>query len=237
MKKITILTTMLLALVANAWADGVHFTYDPNTYEKATVVYLSLVDQDGTTPLSEEYYVGAYIGEECRAEAQWERQLSGGLYEPPFYVLRVGGLESENGQKITFRVYSETLMADYIIPESQFVTFNGGDAEVGSPSDPVKIKLIPGYDVNVTSTQVHVGERETFDLATLTEKPNADAAYPAFTFTLIGSDPGDKINLEGSVVTGVTAGTEPAIVEFACGTRTEQFSDLCRQIRHQRIFL
>lgn len=171
-KRLITAVTMLIAMVAGAWADGVHFQYDPSLYPDEHVIYVALTDINGTvlserTGLDGTYYLGAFIGSECRGEAQvefyneWQENI-GNLFQ-----LRVrGDGKSDNGKSITFHVYQRKNSyvslseAEYWIPDSVASVQFSKEATDGTPSNPYKIMFIPATSVSLPPTiTVHVGEQ------------------------------------------------------------------------------
>ena len=149
-KRFAIFLTTLLTSWMGAWADGVHFTYDPGQYQLHTEVYAALVNSAGEQLQLNDgtYYVGAFVNNICRAEATLEIVPN---LRTHVFRLRVGGTEEEIGKAaITFRVfkeqYSEATAApvgsEYTIPSSVNVQFQG-DASVGEASSPFNITFTP----------------------------------------------------------------------------------------------
>jgi hypothetical protein len=207
MKRFVLSTLTLLAFAASVWADGVYFKYDPRAYEQQTVIYATLVDNNGTrvaTEPSYSYYLGAFLNGECRYEA--EQQID--AYGYGYFELRVGGTDNEAklGQHISFRIYkvyndptgAPTKGTEYELDETQYVPFSGDDL-VGDLSNPKKIIFMPVPSV-MLQPEIKVYRGATVDLTTYIYKESYET-LPKITWD--GSEGSEYYTLNGSKLTAV----------------------------------
>jgi hypothetical protein len=202
---------MQVIAAMSAWADGVHFTYDPGKYHAQTVIYAILTDNSGNALPDNGYYLGAFIDGKCRSEAQMESDGSGHSY----FLLRVGGdPDKEKGQAITFRVYEQPLTGgpgtEYILPATQTVAFNG-DATVDQVSNPHGLIFVPADPVTLPDP-ITIYKGKTTDLTSYITKEDYQS-LPVITWTPevpAGYTTNPYYTVEGNNITGLSATTEGA---------------------------
>jgi hypothetical protein len=170
MKKLVLTTLCLLLGVMSTWADGDYGThYKYNAGPDQHLIFVSLVDAQGAELSAADladgsYYLGAFIGNECRGEAEVELYDNNNLpFGNLFTMVVQGDGTKDNGEKITFRLYKQSMAsggeAEYIIPETTaYVPFQK-DKTTGSPSAPYEVKFVPATSIGLpTSITVHLGD-------------------------------------------------------------------------------
>lgn len=205
MKRILFSVFLLVASVASLWADGVHFEYDPGKYEQQTHVFAAFADNLGTRINDPyyTYYLGAFIGGECRYEAVQQMDPAGNT----FFDLMVGGNASEVGQRITFRVYkvlddptgAPAEGTEYWLDESQYFTYNADDRTT-DVSSPKLLTFMPVSTVMI-DPEIRVYKGQTVDLTNYIIKESYET-LPVITWD--GSEQGGEYyTLEGNMLTAV----------------------------------
>ena len=96
---------------------------DPFAYNDETVVYATLQTNVPSDPMSD-FVVGAFIGNECRAQAVTPHV---GIDGSQFFILRVAGDQTADlGKVITFMVYHKPMGMTYEIAPPNPITYTGG---------------------------------------------------------------------------------------------------------------
>lgn len=167
-KRLSVAVTMFLAMVAGAWADGFHYTYDRAAYPDEHVIFVALADGQGNwledyNFTDGSYFLGAFIGEECRGEAElsFTNETTGLPYESKnLFMIRVHGNDdasADAGKTITFRIFRTSMnevgtSSEYIIPSTnQSVPFQR-EGLTGTASDPISIHFMPAVNVMLPET-------------------------------------------------------------------------------------
>ena len=170
----------MLCLSVMTWADFTPVSY-PTNPQGSTVVYFDLKLNDVVVEPSNygnNYQVGAFIGDECRAVGEMMRYMSetGDVY--PYLQLEVPGnytqSTTDTGKEITFKVFDRNTQATYTLTSDPQVTFDT-DASYGSPSgtDPVRVQLEAKIPNTIAINDITISLRSTatlYDYLTLDPK-------------------------------------------------------------------
>lgn len=224
MRKFFTAMTMLLASFAGAWADGVYFNYEPGPDQH--LIYVSLTNAEGTVftqanGLSDgDYYLGAFIGNECRGEAHVE-YLAVDEGKNLFTLYVHGNRGADNGQSITFRVYKRRTAedwAEYRIPaETANVTFKVDDVNnrTGEPSNPYKIQFVPATGITFSTNPITV---EIYDQVNMLNYITPEPANGLIPYPHIWNCPTDFVSIGDDILdaNGVTFGA-PVNVQLQAG--------------------
>ncbi|MBR1548046.1 MAG: hypothetical protein IJ637_04910 [Prevotella sp.] len=219
-KRLIIAVTMLLASFAGAWAEGTHYQYEKGSDQHE--IYVALTDAEGNilSNLEGEYYIGAFIGDECRGEAEIllyddQQNSLGNLFR-----LRVEGDGAvDNGKTISFRIFRSSMAAggtaEYFIPSTSYSVAFEKNGTTGVPSNPYKIVFVPATNISLQSITVNYGEQLDLLKQITTTPENALIPYPlTWTadreyFTIADNVlTANKVTTEGSMPLSLTAGTE-----------------------------
>lgn len=170
MKKLVLTTLCLLLGVMSTWADGDYGThYKYNAGPDQHLIFVSLVDAQGAELSAADladgsYYLGAFIGNECRGEAEVELYDNNNLPLGNLFTMVVqGDGKKDNGQIITFRLYKESMAsggyAEYFIPDTTACVYFQKEMTTGTPSKPYEVKFVPAMNISLPeSITVHLGD-------------------------------------------------------------------------------
>lgn len=193
-KSLITAVTMLLVSLAGAWADGVHYTYNGGIGPDEHVIFVALADtadnwldvdnfNDGT------YYLGAFIGGECRGEAvlSFFNEMTQEPYESKnLFMLRVRGNGETNadaGKTITFRIFKQSDTgegsAEYFIPYTAFSIAFQKEGISYAASQPYPLHFVPATSVSLPyNITANFGELTNLFNKITTEPEDALIPYP-----------------------------------------------------------
>ena len=170
-KRIFTALTMLLVSVTGLMAQSGHFLFDPQAYQDEHVIDVTLADNEDNVYTREfyndaTYYLGAFIGDECRGEAELQFTGDAGtILAAPIFSLRVhGNADTDNGKTITFRLYKfsmatqELSTAEYYIPSTTASFAFQKEGRTGEPSKPYRMKFVPATSIQLPEMVVPIGE-------------------------------------------------------------------------------
>lgn len=215
--------TMLFAMVAGAWADGYHFTYETGPDQHYIYVSLTTYEDVAMTQnngLTEgTYYLGAFIDGVCRGEAevQFYDEYQNPLSTGNLFALRVEGNGSKDtNKKITFRLCQQSVVsADYVeyrFHETDYSVLFQKDGNTGEPSNPYKMRFVPATGISLPS-QIFVNIGDQVDMMQhITVSPEGSLLpYPLVwtypdTYVTIGDNVLDAVGVTGSAPVSLTAG-------------------------------
>lgn len=178
MKKtmLLMLTLLLTAVGAKAQPD---WGYRPNAYEGEHVVYVNLVDANGSAvSLSQGDYLGAFIDGECRGE-QIARAADGGTTTLWYFPLRVKGSAADNGKTITFRYYDTSYgqPLEYQLTGSVALTYQN-EATTGTLSDLHQLTFVRPQYYSIPDNHITIRVGEQVDMRQLVALDPSNATFP-----------------------------------------------------------
>jgi hypothetical protein len=219
MKKLLLLVLLLSATVLTARAEGEHFLYDGAKYHESTVVYVALENASHVKYSLDDatYYLGAFIGDECRGEAT-PTNVRNGNAGPVLYcgfTLRVWGDGAEDaGKPITFRLYRKELPGalpafgeEFVFPGTVNVAFQS-DTTPYAASSPFTIAFIPAETISLPATMTVHRDVPVDMTAYLTVTPDG-ALLPTLTWDTSAS--GGNLKMEGNMLTGLAVTPEATL--------------------------
>ena len=204
----------LLCLTLCSWADFYPVSY-PTNPQGSTIIYFDLKLNDVVIDpydYGNNYQVGAFIGDECRAVAELMSTMID--TQPgttiPYLQLEVRGNytqdASDTGKEITFKLFERNQQATYTLTSDQQVKF-GSDASYGSPSGigVARVQLEAHYPTQISANDITVGLSSTVDLTTgLTLDPQ-NAQLPLEATWSVGNR--NIATIKGSILTPKATGT------------------------------
>lgn len=206
-KAILSLIALLVGAVA-AYSQPRSWGYvGDNAYGYSHVVYAGLVNNSGTALNSiNGYWLGAFIGDECRGVAQAQQYPSQGDAEFMYFAMRIYGESADNGKAITFRLMTMTEDGDdwweYILDGKSLTYSNEGTT--GLPSELFTMTFEqPKYFTFPTSFEVKVNEK--IDLKSLITFDPANSSVPVSLGTWDYLNSQDYIEVTNDTLKGLKA--------------------------------
>lgn len=178
MKKHLLFMLLLLLTAAGAKAQP-DWGYTPNAYEGEHVVYVNLVDNDGTAvQINSGDYLGAFIDGECRGlQKARETNTASATNAIWYFPLRVKGSENDNGKAITFRYFDSSTNMEYKPGSTSQLRYDDG-ATTGMLSDLHHLKFVRPYYYNVPDNKVTVVVGKEVNLEDYFELTPEGANFP-----------------------------------------------------------
>lgn len=176
--------------------------YNPNAYPDEHVIYVGLVDDQGSAVQSfnENTYLGAFIDGECRGLAKVSRYSVSDTQTIYYFALRVKGTNTDNGKAISYRLSvggNQSLVFNDLKPAANAVTYTN-NGTTGKLSALYQLTFIrPGY-YGITQEEVSVKVGEQLNLLDyITFKPE-NANIPEIDWNMSSKE---YATLEGNTLT------------------------------------
>lgn len=207
-KTISSLIALLVGVAtASAQPDSWNYVGD-NAYGYSHVVYAGLVNSSGKALTTADingywgYWLGAFIGDECRGVAQVEQYPSQGDPEFMYFTMRIRGEAADNGKAVTFRLMtSSTQGFEYIISGSQSLTYSN-EGTTGQPSSLFALTFQQPLSFTLPENiEVKVGE--SVDLKSLITFSPSDASVPVSLGDWDFSNSNEYINVTNDKLNGL----------------------------------
>lgn len=191
--------SLLLYAVGMA-AQQPDWGYNPNAYPDEHVIYVGLVDDQGSAVQSfnDNTYLGAFIDGECRGLAKVSRYSVSDTQTIYYFALRVKGTNTDNGKAISYRLSvggNQSLVFNDLKPAANAVTYTN-NGTTGKLSALYQLTFIrPGY-YSIVQPEVSVKvDAELNLLDHITFEP-ANANIPEMNWTM---GQGEKENEYASI--------------------------------------
>lgn len=162
--------------------------YNPNAYPDEHVIYVGLVDDQGSAVQSfnENTYLGAFIEGECRGLAKVSRYSVSDTQTIYYFALRVKGTNTDNGKAITYRLSvggNQSLVFNDLKPAANAVTYTN-NGTTGKLSALYQLTFIrPGY-YSIVQPEVSVKVGAEFNLLDHITFEPANANIPEMNWTM-----------------------------------------------------
>ena len=143
--------------------------YNPNAYPDEHVIYVGLVDDQGSAVQSfnDNTYLGAFIDGECRGLAKVSQKSVSDTKTIYYFALRVKGSDTDNGKAISFRLSIPGTNMSYIYndlkPAANAVTYTNKKT-TGTLSALYPLTFIQSWVCGYTQTFVRVKVGEEINL-------------------------------------------------------------------------
>lgn len=143
--------------------------YNPNAYPDEHVIYVGLVDDQGSAVQSfnANTYLGAFIDGECRGIAEVSQKSVSDTKTIYYFALRVKGSDTDNGKAISFRLSIPGTNMSYIYndlkPAANAVTYTNKKT-TGTLSALYPLTFIQSWVCGYTQTFVSVKVGEEINL-------------------------------------------------------------------------
>lgn len=160
--------SLLLYAVGMA-AQQPDWGYNPNAYPDEHVIYVGLVDDQGSAVQSfnANTYLGAFIDGECRGIAEVSQKSVSDTKTIYYFALRVKGSDTDNGKAISFRLSIPGTNMSYIYndlkPAANAVTYTNKKT-TGTLSALYPLTFIQSWVCGYTQTFVSVKVGEEINL-------------------------------------------------------------------------
>lgn len=175
--------------------------YNPNAYPDEHVIYVGLVDDQGSAVQSfnENTYLGAFIDGECRGLAKVSQKSVSDTKTIYYFALRVKGSDTDNGKAISFRLsvpgVNQSLVFNDLKPAANAVTYTN-NGTTGKLSALYQLTFIrPGY-YSIVQPEVSVKVGAEFNLLDHITFEPANANIPELNWTM---GQGEKENEYASI--------------------------------------
>ena len=174
--------------------------YNPNAYPDEHVIYVGLVDDQGSAVQSfnENTYLGAFIDGECRGLAKVSRYSVSDTQTIYYFALRVKGTNTDNGKAISYRLSTggnQSLVFNDLKPAANAVTYTN-NGTTGKLSALYQLTFIrPGY-YSIVQPEVSVKVGAEFNLLDHITFEPANANIPELNWTM---GQGEKENEYASI--------------------------------------
>lgn len=198
-KQLLLMLSLLLYAVGMA-AQQPDWGYNPNAYPDEHVIYVGLVDDQGSAVQSfnENTYLGAFIEGECRGLAKVSRYSVSDTQTIYYFALRVKGSDTDNGKAISFRLSvggNQSLVFNDLKPAANAVTYTN-NGTTGKLSALYQLTFIrPGY-YSIVQPEVSVKVGAEFNLLDHITFEPANANIPELNWTM---GQGEKENEYASI--------------------------------------
>lgn len=192
--------SLLLYAVGMA-AQQPDWGYNPNAYPDEHVIYVGLVDDQGSAVQSfnENTYLGAFIEGECRGLAKVSRYSVSDTQTIYYFALRVKGTNTDNGKAISYRLSvggNQSLVFNDLKPAANAVTYTNNNGTTGKLSALYQLTFIrPGY-YSIVQPEVSVKVGAEFNLLDHITFEPANANIPELNWTM---GQGEKENEYASI--------------------------------------
>lgn len=191
--------SLLLYAVGMA-AQQPDWGYNPNAYPDEHVIYVGLVDDQGSAVQSfnDNTYLGAFIDGECRGLAKVSRYSVSDTQTIYYFALRVKGTNTDNGKAISYRLSvggNQSLVFNDLKPAANAVTYTN-NGTTGKLSALYQLTFIrPGY-YSIVQPEVSVKVGAEFNLLDHITFEPANANIPELNWTM---GQGEKENEYASI--------------------------------------
>lgn len=198
-KQLLLMLSLLLYAVGMA-AQQPDWGYNPNAYPDEHVIYVGLVDDQGSAVQSfnENTYLGAFIDGECRGLAKVSRYSVSDTQTIYYFALRVKGTNTDNGKAISYRLSvggNQSLVFNDLKPAANAVTYTN-NGTTGKLSALYQLTFIrPGY-YSIVQPEVRVKVGAEFNLLDYITFEPANANIPEMNWTM---GQGEKENEYASI--------------------------------------
>lgn len=162
--------------------------YNPNAYPDEHVIYVGLVDDQGSAVQSfnENTYLGAFIDGECRGLAKVSRYSVSDTQTIYYFALRVKGTNTDNGKAISYRLSvggNQSLVFNDLKPAANAVTYTN-NGTTGKLSALYALKFIRPYYYSIVQPEVSVKVGAEFNLLDHITFEPANANIPELNWTM-----------------------------------------------------
>lgn len=190
----------LLLYAVGIAAQQPDWGYNPNAYPDEHVIYVGLVDDQGSAVQSfnENTYLGAFIEGECRGLAKVSRYSVSDTQTIYYFALRVKGTNTDNGKAITYRLSvggNQSLVFNDLKPAANAVTYTN-NGTTGKLSALYTLKFIRPYYYSIVQPEVSVKVGAEFNLLDHITFEPANANIPELNWTM---GQGEKENEYASI--------------------------------------
>lgn len=191
--------SLLLYAVGMA-AQQPDWGYNPNAYPDEHVIYVGLVDDQGSAVQSfnDNTYLGAFIEGECRGLAKVSRYSVSDTQTIYYFALRVKGTNTDNGKAISYRLSvggNHSFVFNDLKPAANAVTYTN-NGTTGKLSALYQLTFIrPGY-YSIVQPEVSVKVGAEFNLLDHITFEPANANIPEMNWTM---GQGEKENEYASI--------------------------------------
>lgn len=191
--------SLLLYAVGMA-AQQPDWGYNPNAYPDEHVIYVGLVDDQGSAVQSfnDNTYLGAFIEGECRGLAKVSRYSVSDTQTIYYFALRVKGTNTDNGKAISYRLSvggNHSFVFNDLKPAANAVTYTN-NGTTGKLSALYQLTFIrPGY-YSIVQPEVRVKVGAEFNLLDYITFEPANANIPEMDWTM---GQGEKENEYASI--------------------------------------
>lgn len=174
--------------------------YNPNAYPDEHVIYVGLVDDQGSAVQSfnDNTYLGAFIEGECRGLAKVSRYSVSDTRTIYYFALRVKGTNTDNGKAISYRLSvggNQSFVFNDLKPAANAVTYTN-NGTTGKLSALYQLTFIrPGY-YSIVQPEVSVKVGAEFNLLDHITFEPANANIPEMNWTM---GQGEKENEYASI--------------------------------------
>lgn len=179
--------SLLLYAVGMA-AQQPDWGYNPNAYPDEHVIYVGLVDDQGSAVQSfnDNTYLGAFIEGECRGLAKVSRYSVSDTQTIYYFALRVKGTNTDNGKAISYRLSTggnQSLVFNDLKPAANAVTYTN-NGTTGKLSALYALKFIRPYYYSIVQPEVSVKVGAEFNLLDHITFEPANANIPELNWTM-----------------------------------------------------
>lgn len=198
-KQLLLMLSLLLYAVGMA-AQQPDWGYNPNAYPDEHVIYVGLVDDQGSAVQSfnDNTYLGAFIDGECRGLAKVSRYSVSDTQTIYYFALRVKGTNTDNGKAISYRLSeggNQSFVFNDLKPAANTVTYTN-NGTTGKLSALYQLTFIrPGY-YSIVQPEVSVKVGAEFNLLDHITFEPANANIPEMNWTM---GQGEKENEYASI--------------------------------------
>lgn len=174
--------------------------YNPNAYPDEHVIYVGLVDDQGSAVQSfnDNTYLGAFIDGECRGLAKVSRYSVSDTQTIYYFALRVKGTNTDNGKAISYRLSiggNQSFVFNDLKTAANAVTYTN-NGTTGKLSALYQLTFIrPGY-YSIVQPEVSVKVGAEFNLLDHITFEPANANIPEMNWTM---GQGEKENEYASI--------------------------------------
>lgn len=174
--------------------------YNPNAYPDEHVIYVGLVDDQGSAVQSfnDNTYLGAFIDGECRGIAEVSQKSVSDTKTIYYFALRVKGSDTDNGKAISYRLSvggNHSFVFNDLKPAANAVTYTN-NGTTGKLSALYQLTFIrPGY-YSIVQPEVSVKVGAEFNLLDHITFEPANANIPEMNWTM---GQGEKENEYASI--------------------------------------
>lgn len=191
--------SLLLYAVGMA-AQQPDWGYNPNAYPDEHVIFVGLVDDQGSAVQSfnDNTYLGAFIEGECRGLAKVSRYSVSDTQTIYYFALRVKGTNTDNGKAISYRLSvggNQSFVFNDLKPAANAVTYTN-NGTTGKLSALYQLTFIrPGY-YSIVQPEVSVKVGAEFNLLDHITFEPANANIPEMNWAM---GQGEKENEYASI--------------------------------------